>query len=435
MNATPDTRPAARSPAGFYGWWIVGLASLVGVLTGPGQSIGVSVFRQHLSDGLHLSDSAIATAYLVGTLLSSTLQPRIGRWVDLVGVRRASTAFGIAFALALAHMSMVRGVVWLAAGFFGIRLLGQGALSLTSTVAVMHWFDRRRGFALGLKMTLTMGGMSIVPILLAVAIDAWGWRIAWLAASAVIALTAVPVSWFGYVNRPADMGQLPDGEPPVHVGQLGSAPPSLTRSTALRSTAFWALAAVTATNSLLGTGLLFHQTNLLGEIGYSNAQAAAMFLPQAIGAVMGGLAFGWLSDRAARPILPTVVALLLASTMLLGGTSTTFPAVLLYTVVLGMTMGGGGAVQSSLLPALFGVGHIGSISGTLALISVLTSALGALTFSLGSIVFGGYRSASLWFTVLPLAVALLAFLSRRHFAMETTSGRNHRTADPPRPRH
>ena len=426
MNAAPDTRPAARSPAGFYGWRIVGLASLVGVLTGPGQSIGVSVFRQHLSDGLDLSDSAIAAAYLVGTLLSSTFQPRIGRWVDQIGVRRASTVFGIAFALALAHMSMVRGVVWLAAGFFGIRLLGQGALSLTSTVAVMHWFDRRRGFALGVKMTLTLGGMSTVPMLLAVAIDAWGWRIAWLAASAFIALTAVPVSWFGYVNRPADLGQLPDGEPPVHVDQPGSAQPSATRSTALRSTAFWALAAVTATNSLLGTGLLFHQTNLLGEIGYSNSQAAAMFLPQAVGAVMGGLAFGWLADRAARPMLPTVVMLLLASTMLLGGTSTTFPAVLLYSVVLGMTMGSGAAVQSSLLPALFGVGHIGSISGTLALISVLASALGALTFSLGSIVWGDYRSASLWFTVLPLAVALFAYLSRRHFAVETTSSRNRR---------
>jgi len=117
--------------------------------------------------------------------------------------------------------------------------------------------------------------------------------------------------------------------------------------------------------------------------------------------------------------------LLLALTMLLGGTSTTFPAVLLYSMVLGMTMGSGAAVQSSLLPALFGVGHIGSISGTLALISVLTSALGALTFSLGSIVWGDYRSASLWFTVLPLVVALFAYLSRRHFAVETSS-RNRR---------
>jgi MFS family permease len=394
---------------------MVGLASLVGVLTGPGQSIGVSVFRQHLSDGLHLSDSAIATAYLVGTLLSSTFQPRIGRWVDEVGVRRASTVFGAAFALTLAHMSLVRGAVWLAVGFFGIRLLGQGALSMTSTVSVMHWFERRRGFALGLKMTFTMGGISVVPVLLALAIDAWGWRIAWLAAAGVIAVTAVPVSWFGYVNRPADLGQRPDGGPTVADDQPEPQLPSITRAEALRSPAFWILSAVTATNALFGTGLLFHQTNLLGEVGYSNAQAAAMFLPQAAGAVAGGLTFGWLADRRVRRSLPAIVALVLAATMLLGGTATTFPTILLYSATLGIAMGSGGAVQGSLLPALFGVGHIGSISGTLGLIGVLASALGALTFSIGSTVFGSYRSASLWFAVLPLLIALLAAVFRRYF--------------------
>jgi MFS family permease len=394
---------------------MVGLASLIGVLTGPGQSIGVSVFRQHLSDGLRLSDSAIATAYLVGTLASSTFQPRIGRWVDEVGVRRASTVFGVVFALTLAHMSLVRGFVWLAVGFFGIRLLGQGALSLTSNVAVIHWFDRRRGFALGVKMTLTMGGMAFVPVLLAFAIDAWGWRITWLAASAVVALAAVSISWFGYVDRPADLEQRPDGGAPDGDGPPGSGVLSVTRSVALRSPAFWTLAAVTATNALLGTGLLFHQTNLLGEIGYSNAQAAAMFLPQAVGAVGGGLAFGWLMDRSARPVLPAIVALLLAAATFLGGTSTSFSAVLLYSVVLGLCMGSGAAVQSSLLPALYGVGHIGSISGTLGLVGVLASSMGALTFSVGSTVFGDYRSASLWFTVLPLAVAVFATVFRRQF--------------------
>ncbi len=414
-------RPARRSATGFYGWQMVGLASLVGVLTGPGQSIGVSVFRQHLSDGLHISDSAIATAYLVGTLLSSTFQPRIGRWVDKVGVRRASTVFGAVFALTLTHMSLVRGAVWLAVGFFGIRLLGQGALSMTSTVSVMHWFERRRGFALGLKMTLTMGGISVVPVLLALAIDAWGWRLAWLAAAAVVVLTAVPISWFGYVNRPADLGQQPDGWLRPDDDQPGPTLPVVTRSMALRFPAFWILSAVTATNALFGTGLLFHQTNLFGEVGYSNTQAAAMFLPQAAGAVAGGLTFGWLADRKVRRSLPAAVALLLATTMLLGGTATTFPTILLYSVILGVTMGSGATVQSSLLPALFGVGHIGSISGTLGLVGVFASAMGALTLSIGSTVYGSYRSASLWLSVLPLLIALLATVFRRHFITDDHS--------------
>ncbi len=78
-------------------------------------------------------------------------------------------------------------------------------------------------------------------------------------------------------------------------------------------------------------------------------------------------------------------------------------------------------MQGSLLPALFGVGHIGSISGTLGLIGVLASALGALTFSIGSTVFGSYRSASLWLSVLPLLIALLATVFSRHFITDDHS--------------
>ena len=146
-----------------------------------------------------------------------------------------------------------------------------------------------------------------------------------------------------------------------------------------------------------------------------------MFLPQAAGAVAGGLTFGWLADRKVRRSLPAAVALLLATTMLLGGTATTFSTILLYSVILGVTMGSGVAVQSSLLPALFGIGHIGSISGTLGLVGVLASAMGALTFSIGSTVFGSYRSASLWLSVLPLLIALLATVSRRHFTTDDRS--------------
>ena len=132
------TGKGARSPSGFYGWHMLAFASLIGILTGPGQSAAVSVFREHISSGLDLSDSAIATAYLLGTLTSSAFQPRIGTWVDNIGVKRATIIIGLLFALAVAHMSIINGVIWLSVGFLGIRLLGQGALSLTTTVAVAH---------------------------------------------------------------------------------------------------------------------------------------------------------------------------------------------------------------------------------------------------------------------------------------------------------
>jgi MFS family permease len=408
----------SRSPSGFYGWHMLALASLVGILTGPGQSAAVSVFREHLSSDLDLSDSAIATAYLVGTLTSSAFQPRIGTWVDNIGVKRATIIIGVLFAIAVAHMSLIHGVIWLAVGFLGIRILGQGALSLTSTVAVAHWFNMRRGFAMGLKTTVTFSGMSAVPLILAITIETWGWRQAWLIAAATILLTVIPIAFFGYVDKPADLGQVPDGgnyETKV-VSNHGAK--SVTRDVAIRTRTFWTLASVTICSSLFGTGLIFHQSNILGEIGYSNSEAAAMFLPTAVGSIVGGLGFGWLADRSIRPFLPAASAFLIALTTFLGGSVTSFVGVVSYVLLFGVGMGGVASMNTALLPALFGVGHIGSITGSLSFLSVLASSIGALAYSLGSSVFGDYRSASVAFTAAPLFVAVLAMTNRRYFIAE-----------------
>ena len=408
----------SRSPSGFYGWHMLALASLVGILTGPGQSAAVSVFREHLSSGLDLSDSAIATAYLVGTLTSSAFQPRIGTWVDNIGVKRATIIIGVLFAIAVAHMSLIHGVIWLAVGFLGIRILGQGALSLTSTVAVAHWFNMRRGFAMGLKTTVTFSGMSAVPLILAITIETWGWRQAWLIAAATILLTVIPIAFFGYVDKPADLGQVPDGgnyETKI-VSDRGAK--SVTRDVAIRTRTFWTLASVTICSSLIGTGLIFHQSNILGEIGYSNSEAAAMFLPTAVGSIVGGLGFGWLADRSIRPFLPAASAFLIAVTTFLGGSVTSFVGVVGYVLLFGVGMGGVASMNTALLPALFGVGHIGSITGSLSFLSVLASSIGALAYSLGSNVFGDYRSTSVAFTVAPLFVACIAMVNRRYFITE-----------------
>ena len=105
-------------------------------------------------------------------------------------------------------------------------------------------------------------------------------------------------------------------------------------------------------------------------------------------------------------------------TTFLGGSAISFGAVLGYVLMLGLSMGAVASMNAALLPALFGVGHLGSITGFLGFLSVLGSSMGALAFSLGSDVFGDYRSASLAFTVAPLAVALVAVMYRRHFLLD-----------------
>ena len=410
MIETPASGP--RSPDAFYGWWMVGLASLAGALTGPGQSIGVSVFREAIAADLDITDTALSTAYLVGTLLASTTLPRIGRWIDEVGSRRAMSMVAVAFSLSLAHMAIVDHVIWLVGGFFGIRMLGQGALALVSRISVTHWFDVRRGTALGVTMTFTAAGMAVVPLLLSLGVSAWGWRSTWLVAAAVVFLAVLSIARLGLVDRPADLGQELDGGKPGARKTPFNAVEGMDRSEVLRSSSFWILAAVASANGAVITGMVFHQSNVLGEVGYSNAGAAAMFLPQAIGAIVGGLTFGWACDRGGRFLMPAAVAALLAGGCLLGGLGTSTATVFAYSIVLGVCTGGGAAVNGALLPALFGLRSIGTVTGLLQVISVMSTALGPVAFSIAAEVFGSYRDALVVSTAWPAALTGAAVIWR-----------------------
>ena len=158
--------------------------------------------------------------------------------------------------------------------------------------------------------------------------------------------------------------------------------------------------------------MVFHQTNVLGELGYSNTAAAAMFLPQAIGAIVGGLTFGWACDHRGRFLMPAAVAALLATGCLLGGLGSSSGTVFAYSIVLGVCTGGGAAVNGTLLPALFGLRNIGTLTGLLKVISVMSTAIGPLAFSIGADVFGTYRGALVVFGIWPAVLVAAAVIWR-----------------------
>ena len=400
--------PSAVRTRPYSGWRILGLAILTAALTGPGQTIGVSVFVDSFIADLDLSRSAVSTAYLVGTLAAATALPWVGRRIDSLGVRRGMTAIGVAFALALVLMSQVAGFFTLAAGFVLIRMLGQGALTLVSTVAVTLWFERRRGLVLGVLATGAGMLMSLVPIGSNALIDIFGWRATWGVLALIVAATVVPIGWFGMIDRPSDLGLFPDGgnTPPNSETRLLTR--SFTRAEAVRTVRFWILVSASASAAMLVTALNFHQISLLGDAGLTTSEAAAMFLPQFVGTAVAGIAFGWISDRlTARALVPLAMTVL-AVTLLLAGTLTGGPAVLLYALLLGASGGAMRSVGSTLLPRWFGTDHIGSISGLSTFVGVAATSMGPVAYSIARDATGTYTTASLVFVAIPVLVSIAA---------------------------
>ena len=415
-----DQQTATRR-GGFLGWRMVALAAITGAMTGPGQTVGVSVFIDHFIEDLGISRSQVSTTYLVGTLAAALVLPSIGSRIDRIGVRRAMTLIGVAFGIALVGMAGVNGIVALTVGFFAIRLLGQGALNLASTLAVTHWFDRRRGMALGILATSTRVLMSLIPVLLNLAIELYSWRTAWILSAVFVWVIVLPIARRGLVDKPSDVGQVVDGTPITTTRGHKPAPPlAVTRTEALKTSRFWIVAAYGSTTGFMSTALNFHQISMLGEAGMSATEAAVMFLPQVIGAAAAGIVFGYFADRLTGRILIPMVMGLMAACLVLVQFLAPGVTTIVYSVALGATMGATRTVTSTLLPRWFGLVHIGSIQSTIGLIGVASTAFGPVAYALVTDFTGSYATAAAWFAIVPVVVALVASLMR---SLPTGSGR------------
>ena len=264
------TEPATKQrPELVAGSGILIIATITAILTGPGQTIGVSVFIDHFVADLNLSRPQISTAYLIGTLLGSTAMPFVGRFVDRRGVRISQVIVGLLFGFALLFMSTVNGLIMLSIGFIGIRMLGQGSLSMISTVTVQLRFLKQRGLAVGLFAMGTGGLMALVPIVLNQVIESEGWRSAWRIAAIFIWLTVVPLGAIGLRSMPRPSDKI-SADAATSTPLVG-----MTRQEAIHSRSFWVIVVMSTTASMLSTAFNFHQIDLLGDAGLTSSEAVS----------------------------------------------------------------------------------------------------------------------------------------------------------------
>lgn len=399
-------------PRRFYGWWVVGLAVITVAMTSPGQTIGVSVFIDPMIETLAVSRSEVSVAYLVGTLLGGLSMPFVGRLIDRWGVRRMMILIGALFGVAVASMSGVGGLVAMAAGFTGIRLLGQGALTLTSTTAVALWFEHRRGLAMGTTSSLGVGLMSLAPVVLSVAIASYGWRTAWVLAGLAVWAVVLPIALLAMRDSPASIGQQPDGDAPPDPQAPAVHRESWTRGEAARTLMFWAIAGAMAATALVVTAVSFHQISLLGEQGLTRAQAAAVFVPHTAAFLGGTFLAGALLDRIPAKLVGIASMGLLVAGLVFAQMAAPGWRVLAYAMTMGASAGSTRAMEAASTPRFFGVRHVGAIRGLLMSVSVIGAALGPYLLAAGHDRFGSYDLALSGLIALPATVTVLMLVAR-----------------------
>ena len=424
-------RPAALPF--FYGWVVLGAATLGIAMSIPGQTMGISVFTDHLLAATGLSRLELSNAYLVGTITSGLLLPYGGTVVDRFGVRRMVVIVCLALAAVLVFLASsdriaaavaaavpsisatVAGFAVLALGFTGVRFAGQGMLTLVSRTMTAHWFERRRGIASAVSGPFVSFAFAGAPLLLSLWIGRAGWRGAWLEMALVVGVGMATLGWLLFRDNPEECGLRMDGADAPAEGEEPPPPKvarDFTRPEALRTAAFWLVALGIGNQAMIGTGITFHIVDIGAQAGLSEQAAVAIFLPVAVVSTFVGIAAGAAIDR--YPVRYLIMLMMVGQCGLFAGMANFGDPVLRVAMVgfWGLSSGFYGPLMVAALPNFFGRTHIGAIQGVLMMVLVLASALGPSALAIGNDFFGSYAPGLYASVALPLAVFLAAPFTR-----------------------
>lgn len=397
--------------------WLVLAAGMLGVfMTTPGQTVGVSVFIDHIVADLGLARERVLLLYSIGTLLGILPAPYIGRLVDRYGPRNAIGFVVVALGAACAVVAWAHEPWSLGVAFTLLRGTAIGGLSLVSAHMINLWFDRFRGRANGISMMgLAVGGL-VIPGLAEQVTQAHGWRSSYLALGVAVVAIMLPLGLLLFRNRPQTYGLLPD------FGRAASAKETLEISgsslaEARRTLMFWYLLVIGILANAVGTALLLDHVRALQEAGLTRATAIALLGVVTISQVVCVLGGGVLVDRYGTQRVGMLGLALLALTVGCVISAPNLLAGAAYAAALGAGLGVLHVVQGAGLAEHFGTRHLGNLRGVASVVGIFGAAAGPLPFA----AWPPYVGYMIFLTGIAAALALGAVAIPRPFARSETS--------------
>ncbi|MDP6667221.1 MAG: MFS transporter [Dehalococcoidia bacterium] len=368
----PTESPTTVKKKRFYGWNILAASSLMNGLGGSVHWQGFTVFFIPISQSLGLSTAQTAMPFALARAENGVIGPLTGWLIDRYGVRRlmfigtAMTGVGYIW---LSQTSTF--LAFLLVYLFVISIGSSSSFMQASTAALNTWFIRRRGMVMSINSAaFRLGGAFMVP-LLSVAVLRWGWQTTALWVGVGMLVFIMPLG-FVYKRSPESMGVGPDGDPlkktpalsTTGEAEIEESDDDWTPRDAIRTRAFWTLAAGTVLRMSVHGTIFVHFVPILVWKGESQQSAANLIGLLALCSVPLIIIFGWLSDRLGRQrLLAGCYTSAAGSLMLLTvveGPWPIFAALLLFT---GTEIGSG--LNWALVGDLFGRRRFATIRGML----------------------------------------------------------------------
>ena len=419
-----------RGQGVFYGWWIVAVCLLVLFVHSGCGFYSFGVLNKPLQNAFDTSRGAISGAVSLFMLMVGLIAPFVGRVADRYGPKKL-LLWGAVIAGAALMLLSLASALWQLYVLYSVVGIGLGSAGVVPvSVAISNWFTRKRGLAMGVTMVGIALGALLVTLLTNFLVDAFSWRIAFLAMGILTWAFVIPPVTLIMKTRPQDMGLLPDGDRPTPIEVAPSAevaqasidpePGAYTLALALKSPSLWLTMTAFFFAGLAIGGVLQHEHAFFTDTGISMASAGVMLAVTGGAGGLGKFSFGFLADKMPPKVAAMICfALQLVGVIILTLTKTT-AMMWVFVMLFGFAMGGQIALQPLVTAKFFGLAALGAIFGAVALAASLGSAIGPLLAGWIFDVLGSYRIAFITFAA-GYAVAITVLLLTRRPKLKTAT--------------
>ncbi|MBK7393940.1 MAG: MFS transporter [Chloracidobacterium sp.] len=394
-----------------YGWVIVGV-SMLALIVSNGLAIGgLPPFYKPIREefvAMGAIDAAMAESFIANganiTFLMSGVFSLLGGWLVTRFRLKPLMIVGCALlggGLIVHSQATTAEMVYLARFLMGASLGFIGVAP--NVVLVSSWFDVKRGTALGIVLTGTSLGGTIIPLIAQPLIATYGWRSAMISISLIVWIVLLPAILFLVKEKPSEV-------PTAAATAAGT--DGVTLAAALRTPIFWALAACAALvfYPIFVTSqqfILYLQSPRLGVSAETAAFAQSALFAISIG---GKFIAGALSDRlGAVRVMVFCSFLMFAASLVLFGLSASNALLFLLPFALGY--GGTFVLIQRLTSDLFGRLEAGKILGAITLIEVIGAAIGGRITGYLADKNGGDYTTAFYGVTITAAAAFVATLA------------------------